>query len=92
MKLSVFHPLNSSMSQVSEQQLNDAITKAVENSKLRKERSQWSIDGKISICLSLTICCYIFPAQGFLWSRTHVSIHVTFASLLSSEWYNDSVV
>ncbi|KAM3625554.1 uncharacterized protein V6R79_013980 [Siganus canaliculatus] len=30
---------------VSEQQLNDAITQAVENSKLRKEKSQWSIDG-----------------------------------------------
>uniref|UniRef100_UPI0037E81A77 pro-interleukin-16 n=1 Tax=Semicossyphus pulcher TaxID=241346 RepID=UPI0037E81A77 len=30
---------------VSEQQLNEAITQAVENSKLRKDRSQWSIDG-----------------------------------------------
>ncbi|XP_026149152.1 pro-interleukin-16 isoform X1 [Mastacembelus armatus] len=30
---------------VSEQQLNDAITLAVENSKLRKDKSQWSIDG-----------------------------------------------
>ncbi|KAM9366653.1 pro-interleukin-16 [Symphorus nematophorus] len=30
---------------VSEQQLNDAIAQAVENSKLRKEKSQWSIDG-----------------------------------------------
>ncbi|XP_019935712.2 pro-interleukin-16 isoform X2 [Paralichthys olivaceus] len=30
---------------VSEQQLNDAITLAVESSKLRKEKSQWSIDG-----------------------------------------------
>ncbi|CAJ1048665.1 pro-interleukin-16 [Xyrichtys novacula] len=30
---------------VSEQLLNDAITKAVENSKLRKDRSQWSVDG-----------------------------------------------
>ncbi|XP_028258454.1 pro-interleukin-16 isoform X2 [Parambassis ranga] len=30
---------------VSEQQLNDAIAEAVENSKLRKEKSQWSIDG-----------------------------------------------
>lgn len=32
--------------QVSEQQLNDAISLAVENSKLRKDKSQWSIDGK----------------------------------------------
>ncbi|XP_034437531.1 pro-interleukin-16 isoform X4 [Hippoglossus hippoglossus] len=30
---------------VSEQQLNDAITLAVESSKLRKDKSQWSIDG-----------------------------------------------
>ncbi|KAM6980591.1 pro-interleukin-16 [Aplochiton taeniatus] len=30
---------------VSEQQLNDAIAQAVENSKLKKERSQWSVDG-----------------------------------------------
>ncbi|XP_026234770.1 pro-interleukin-16 isoform X2 [Anabas testudineus] len=30
---------------VSEQQLNDAITLAVENSKLRKDKSQWSMDG-----------------------------------------------
>ncbi|KAM6942748.1 pro-interleukin-16 [Xenentodon cancila] len=30
---------------VSEQQLNDAIAEAVENSKLRRDRSQWSIDG-----------------------------------------------
>ncbi|KAF3833363.1 hypothetical protein F7725_027028 [Dissostichus mawsoni] len=30
---------------VSGQQLNDAISQAVENSKLRKEKSQWSIDG-----------------------------------------------
>ncbi|KAK2853372.1 hypothetical protein Q5P01_006033 [Channa striata] len=30
---------------VSEQQLNDAIALAVENSKLRKDKSQWSIDG-----------------------------------------------
>ncbi|XP_008290963.1 pro-interleukin-16 [Stegastes partitus] len=30
---------------VSEQQLNDAIADAVENSKLRKNKSQWSIDG-----------------------------------------------
>ncbi|KAE8297660.1 Pro-interleukin-16 Interleukin-16 [Larimichthys crocea] len=30
---------------VSEQQLNDAIAQAVENSKLRKDKSQWSIDG-----------------------------------------------
>ncbi|KAL3066087.1 hypothetical protein OYC64_016100 [Pagothenia borchgrevinki] len=30
---------------VSGQQLNDAIAQAVENSKLRKEKSQWSIDG-----------------------------------------------
>ncbi|XP_068457645.1 pro-interleukin-16 isoform X2 [Clinocottus analis] len=29
---------------VSEQQLNDAIAQAVENSKLRKDKSQWSID------------------------------------------------
>lgn len=36
--------------QVSEQQLNDAIAQAVENSKLRKEKSQWSIDGEIFIC------------------------------------------
>uniref|UniRef100_A0A3B5B1P2 PDZ domain-containing protein n=1 Tax=Stegastes partitus TaxID=144197 RepID=A0A3B5B1P2_9TELE len=32
---------------VSEQQLNDAIADAVENSKLRKNKSQWSIDGPI---------------------------------------------
>ncbi|KAM7406650.1 hypothetical protein PAMP_001017 [Pampus punctatissimus] len=31
--------------QVSEHQLNDAIAQAVENSKLRKDKSQWSIDG-----------------------------------------------
>ncbi|XP_061526557.1 pro-interleukin-16 isoform X3 [Phycodurus eques] len=30
---------------VSEHQLNDAIAQAVENSKLRKDKSQWSIDG-----------------------------------------------
>uniref|UniRef100_UPI001ED7D40E pro-interleukin-16 n=1 Tax=Scatophagus argus TaxID=75038 RepID=UPI001ED7D40E len=30
---------------VSEQQLNEAIAQAVENSKLRKDKSQWSIDG-----------------------------------------------
>ncbi|XP_041648540.1 pro-interleukin-16 isoform X3 [Cheilinus undulatus] len=30
---------------VSELQLNDAISRAVENSKLRRDRSQWSIDG-----------------------------------------------
>ncbi|KAA8585666.1 hypothetical protein FQN60_004360 [Etheostoma spectabile] len=30
---------------VSEQQLNDAIAQAVENSKLRRDKSQWSIDG-----------------------------------------------
>ncbi|XP_039980626.1 pro-interleukin-16 [Xiphias gladius] len=30
---------------VSEQQLNDAIALAVENSKLRKDKSQWSIEG-----------------------------------------------
>ncbi|XP_056134699.1 pro-interleukin-16 [Lampris incognitus] len=30
---------------VSEQQLNDAIAQAVENSRLRRDRSQWSIDG-----------------------------------------------
>ncbi|XP_058485926.1 pro-interleukin-16 [Solea solea] len=30
---------------VSEQQLNDAIALAVQNSKLRKDKSQWSIDG-----------------------------------------------
>ncbi|XP_069029015.1 pro-interleukin-16 isoform X2 [Embiotoca jacksoni] len=30
---------------VSEQQLNDAIAEAVENSKQRKDKSQWSIDG-----------------------------------------------
>ena len=34
------------VSQVSEQQLNDAIAQAVENSKLRKDKSQWSIDGE----------------------------------------------
>ncbi|XP_038548193.1 pro-interleukin-16 isoform X3 [Micropterus salmoides] len=30
---------------VSEQQLNDAIAQAVENSKLKKDKSQWSIEG-----------------------------------------------
>uniref|UniRef100_A0A8C4DNU0 Interleukin 16 n=1 Tax=Dicentrarchus labrax TaxID=13489 RepID=A0A8C4DNU0_DICLA len=34
---------------VSEQQLNDAIAQAVENSKLRKDKSQWSIDGEIFV-------------------------------------------
>lgn len=32
-------------SQVSEEQLNDAIAQAVENSKLRKDKSQWSANG-----------------------------------------------
>ncbi|KAG7220825.1 hypothetical protein INR49_031564 [Caranx melampygus] len=39
---------------VSEQQLNDAITLAVENSKLRKDKSQWSIDG----LRRLESCCH----------------------------------
>lgn len=35
------------MSQISEQQLNDAIAQAVENSKLKRDKSQWSINGKM---------------------------------------------
>lgn len=31
--------------QVSEEQLNDAIAQAVENSKLRKDKSQWGANG-----------------------------------------------
>lgn len=55
--------------QVSEQQLNDAIAQAVENSKLRKDRSQWSIDGEIlivhysfsrtsDVCIAALYCFY----------------------------------
>lgn len=33
-------------SQVSEEQLNDAIAQAVENSKARKDKSQWGADGE----------------------------------------------
>ena len=47
------------MLQVSEQQLNDAIAQAVENSKLRKEKSQWSIDGEILLC-----SLFIFHSSG----------------------------
>lgn len=36
-------------SQVSEEQLNDAIAQAVENSKLRKDRSQWNANGEALI-------------------------------------------
>lgn len=43
--LSCFIPLMN-FSQVSEEQLNDAIAQAVENSKLRKDRSQWSANGE----------------------------------------------
>lgn len=48
------------VSQVSEQQLNDAIAQAVENSKLRKDKSQWSIDGEkcINIAQSHTAFFY----------------------------------
>lgn len=59
------------VSQVSEQQLNDAIAQAVENSKLRKDKSQWSIDGETlfifttspPVCLALThiLHTYIMP-------------------------------
>lgn len=31
---------------VSEQQLNETIAQAVENSKLKREKSQWSMEGK----------------------------------------------
>uniref|UniRef100_A0A667X3R4 Interleukin 16 n=1 Tax=Myripristis murdjan TaxID=586833 RepID=A0A667X3R4_9TELE len=41
---------------VSEQQLNDAIAQAVENSKLRKDKSQWSIDGNKSCSHSRQKC------------------------------------
>ena len=34
--------------QVSEQQLNEAIAQAVENSKLKKDKSQWSMEGMSS--------------------------------------------
>lgn len=43
-QLNCFLPLMNS-SQVSEEQLNDAIAQAVENSKLRKDKSQWSANG-----------------------------------------------
>lgn len=32
--------------QVSEQQLNEAIAQAVENSKLKRDKSHWSMEGK----------------------------------------------
>lgn len=35
--------------QVSEQQLNEAIAQAVENSKLKKDKSQWSMEGNVMI-------------------------------------------
>ncbi len=47
------------VSQVSEQQLNDAIAQAVENSKLRRDRSQWSIDGE---------CVFVFYQMNWSWS------------------------
>ncbi|XP_074522995.1 pro-interleukin-16 isoform X2 [Halichoeres trimaculatus] len=52
---------------VSEQLLNDAITKAVENSKLRKERSQWSIDGlrQLESCSHIQQRCKHYLARSF---------------------------
>lgn len=32
--------------QVSEQQLNEAIAQAVENSKLKRDKSHWSMEGQ----------------------------------------------
>ncbi|XP_034534854.1 pro-interleukin-16 [Notolabrus celidotus] len=52
---------------VSEQQLNDAITKAVENSKLRKDRSQWSIDGlrRLEACTHSRQRCEHYLERSF---------------------------
>ncbi|XP_003198946.5 pro-interleukin-16 isoform X2 [Danio rerio] len=43
---------------VSEQQLNEAISQAVENSRLRKDRSQWSMDGCNSSLRRPESCCH----------------------------------
>lgn len=37
--------------QVSEQQLNEAIAQAVENSKLKRDKSHWSMEGMCDLAL-----------------------------------------
>lgn len=41
------------LSQISELQLNDAIAQAVENSKLKRDKSQWSISSKLLLEFTL---------------------------------------
>lgn len=80
-----------SVSQVSEQQLNDAIAQAVENSKLRKDKNQWSMDGEIFI-YSLFIFRYSFmfvlpmfwhPCPKYFFSALILKqLHVTFTVMV----------
>uniref|UniRef100_A0A3Q3K2E2 Pro-interleukin-16 n=1 Tax=Monopterus albus TaxID=43700 RepID=A0A3Q3K2E2_MONAL len=51
---------------VSEQQLNDAITLAVENSKVKRDKSQWSIDGlrRLESCSHSRQRCEQCPEKG----------------------------
>uniref|UniRef100_A0A8D0DC25 PDZ domain-containing protein n=1 Tax=Sander lucioperca TaxID=283035 RepID=A0A8D0DC25_SANLU len=64
---------------VSEQQLNDAIAQAVENSKLRKDKSQWSIDGEICIC-----SLFIFYSHILLFRVMVVCLNSSCHTQLSS--------
>lgn len=47
---------------VSEQQLNEAIAQAVEHSRLRRDRSQWSMDG----CNSSELLIFCLPVSHTL--------------------------
>lgn len=52
-----------SICQISEQQLNDAIAQAVENSKLKRDKSQWSINSKILVKFKFTFKDLFMPAR-----------------------------
>lgn len=78
------------MSQVSEQQLNDAITQAVENSKLRKDKSQWSIEGEIFIFiihlpvfLHVVLPMFWHPCPKYFYSAViFKQVHVAFTVMV----------
>lgn len=56
--------------QVSEQQLNEAIAQAVENSKLKRDKSHWSMEGKYdSEWLSIGCDYRHFGIKCFIASR-----------------------
>lgn len=54
--------------QVSEQQLNEAIAEAVENSKLKREKSNWSMEGKYDLaCLCIQYTHFCLKIYYGLW-------------------------